>query len=145
MAWRMCKLCAPSNGQGGLVVGLDVVHVDLKVREEHQGSAAVLAVINVVVHASEGVTYNSMKTVLSVSYDVYNVNKVTSYRRQCGQSKCTLQLGTLRAVHDSHKGADIGVLDKISAKAGGLLVGLADGVDLGLVAVVGGGKSQGRG
>lgn len=47
------------------------MHVDLEMGEEHQGSAAVLAVINVVVHASEGVAYRFQKSkhICNVSTD----------------------------------------------------------------------------
>lgn len=70
-----------------------------------------------------------------------NNNRHTIVDKRSAQ--ITLQLRTLLAVHDGHEGTDACVLDKISAKAGGLLVGLADGLSIGLVAVVGGGESQG--
>lgn len=40
-----------------MVGGSGVLDVDLEVGEEHQGLASILAVINVVVHASKWVSY----------------------------------------------------------------------------------------
>jgi hypothetical protein len=46
-----------ADGERDMVGRSGVLDVDLEVREEHQGLAAILAVINIVVHASERVSY----------------------------------------------------------------------------------------
>lgn len=54
---RLEKENVLADGEGDMVGRSGVLDVDLEVREEHQGLTAILAVINVIVHASERVSY----------------------------------------------------------------------------------------
>lgn len=55
VSWEMADVLA--NGEGDVVRGSGVLDVDLEVGEEHQRLASILAIIDVVVHASEWISY----------------------------------------------------------------------------------------